>query len=81
MTYCIQNSLCSCGTFAITLDPGDTLVGSLIVLVTSLLGRAMVLVMGGTMVVVMAMDEVGVGQNIVDVNTEGQLSLLTEVAV
>ena len=34
----------------------------------------MVLVVGGTMVVVMAMGDVGVGQNIVEVNVEGQLS-------
>ena len=36
--------------------------------------------LGDTMVVVMAMADVGVGQNIVEVNVEGQLSL-TSVAV
>ena len=40
----------------------------------------MVVVMGGAMVVAMAMDDVGVGQNIVEVNVEGQLSF-TVVAV
>ena len=40
------------------------------------------LVMRGTMVVVMAMDNVGVGQNIVEVNVEGQLfALFSEVAL
>ena len=50
------------------------------VLAISMLGNAMVLVMGSTMVVVMALDDVGVGQNIVEVKVEGQLSS-TEVAV
>ena len=53
------------------------------VLVTSLLGGVMVLDMGDTMVVVMAMvdADVGVGQNIVEVNVERQLSLVVSTVV
>ena len=62
-----------CGPLVSTLELGGAVVvGALIVLVMSLLG--------GTMVVVMAIDDVGVGQNIVEVNVEGQLSF-TVVAV
>ena len=53
------------------------------VLVTSLLGGVMVLDMGDTMVVVIAMvdADVGVGQNIVEVNVERQLSLVVSTVV
>ena len=62
------------GTLVVTAVETLVVEGALIVLVTSLLGRAMVVVMGKTMVVVMATVDVGVGQNIVEVNVEGQLS-------
>ena len=69
-----EEGLKDAGTLVVTAVETLVVEGALIVLVTSLLGRAMVVVMGSTMVVVMAMVDVGVGQNIVEVNVEGQLS-------